>query len=191
MAVQSSDFFVVERSGAMYHTLASDILAYIQANLGNTQYEVPNIAARNALTGLSYGDKVFVVDASADATVTSGWALYRYITSGWQKIAEQESLDIDLSVNLNAIVTATNITVESSAGNNAVLPLANNTDAGLLAPAQNTKLGNLVVTQVTDLDDMRSKSHAAVTLAGNTNTNPLTISGQILGFSISQLTEAP
>lgn len=191
MAVQSSDMFLLERSGSMYHTLASDILAYIQSHLGTTQYEVATIAERNALNNLTYGDKVFVTDASADATVDAGWALYQYIGSGWRKLAEQESMDINLNVNLDAIVTPTNITVQSSAGSNAVLPLANNTNAGLLAPAQHTKLGHLLVSDVTDLDEMRSNSHVPVTLAGNANTNPLTLSGQTLGFSISQLIEAP
>ena len=191
MAVQSSDLFILERAGAMYHTLASDLLAYVQANVGTTQYEATDIAARNALSGLSYGDLVFVVDASADATVTSGWAIYQYIGSGWRKIAEEESVDINLQVDLNAIATPTNITVESSAGNNAVLNLANATNAGLLSPANYTKLANIIQTGMVDLDTMSANSHAPANLAGTTNTNPLTISGQTLGFSISQLTEAP
>ena len=36
-----------------------------------------------------------VVDASEDATVTSGWAEYIYANSTWIKIGEKESMDID------------------------------------------------------------------------------------------------
>lgn len=64
MALQGSDNFVIERGGTVYRTLGSDILAYVQANLGTTEYDVANIAARNALTGLSTGDRVFVLDAT-------------------------------------------------------------------------------------------------------------------------------
>ena len=48
------------------------------------------------------GQLVMVVDASADDTVTEGWAIYRRLTSAvdltqmasWQKVAEKESLDV-------------------------------------------------------------------------------------------------
>lgn len=131
MALQSADYFLVERSGAQYHARATDILAYVQANIGSSQYEAADINARNAMTGLSFGDLVFVTDASADATVTSGWALYQYIGSGWRKLAEEESMDVTFD------------------------------------------------------------THDPVTLAGNASTNPLTLSDQVAGFSISQLTELP
>lgn len=49
-------------------------------------------------TDLVDGLEVFVVDASGDpsGTVTSGWAIYRYIlsTTSWLKIAENESIDV-------------------------------------------------------------------------------------------------
>lgn len=40
-------------------------------------------------------ENVYVADASGDATVDAGWAIYKYIlaTTSWVKIAEQESLD--------------------------------------------------------------------------------------------------
>ena len=63
---------------------------------------------RTALTKTNQADMVFpgqlvmVVDASADDTVTEGWAIYRRLTSAvdltqmasWQKVAEKESLDV-------------------------------------------------------------------------------------------------
>ena len=57
---------------------------------------VADIAARNALTGMTDGAQVRVLDASADPGVDSGWAIYSYVESSqsWTKIAEQESLDI-------------------------------------------------------------------------------------------------
>jgi hypothetical protein len=194
MAVQGSDYFIIERAGAVYSTLASDILAYISANLGTSQYRVADIAARNALTGLSQGDTVMVDDASADATVTTGWALYQWLSAGvWRKIAEQESLDISVggATNLSYTASATQGVVVSDTGTDATIPAADGTNAGLMLPAQVGKLGHLTVTTATDLDAIRAASHAAVTLAGTTNSNPLTLSGQALGFSISQLTAAP
>ena len=192
MAVQGSDYFVIERAGAVYSTLASDILAYIQENVGTTQFQVADIAARNALTGLSLGDRVFVVDASADATVNTGWAIYVWRGAAFTKVAEEEGLDVVAGgANLSYTASPTQGVVVSSSGTDATIPAGNGTNAGLMVPAQFNKLGNLTVTAATDLDAMRGASHAAVSLAGTTNSNPLTLSGQALGFSISQLTAAP
>ena len=64
--------------------------------LGSIKYTVADITARNSLTGLKTGDLVFVTDATTDATVNRGWAIYRYSTTrpNWLKIAENESLDV-------------------------------------------------------------------------------------------------
>ena len=192
MAVQGSDYFIIERAGAVYYTLGSDILAYIQANIGTSEYEVPTIAARNALTGLSVGDRVFVADATADATVGLGWAIYVWRGSAWTKVAEQEGLDMVVAgTNLNFVAQPTQGQLQSSSGDDTVIPAANGTNAGLMVPGQFTKLGHIAVTAATDLDVLRGASHAAVSLAGTTNTNPLTLSGQQIGFSISQLSPAP
>ena len=192
MALQGSDYFMIERGGSVYHTLGSDILAYIQANIGSTQFEVANIAARNALTGLTVGDRVFVIDATGDATVTAGWAIYVWRGSAFTKVAEQEGLDVVIGgANLSYTASPTQGVVVSSTGDDAIIPAANGTNAGLMLPAQVDKLAHVSVTQAVDLDAMEGASHAAVTLVGSTNTNPLTRSGQQLGFSISQLTAAP
>lgn len=192
MAVQGSDYFIIERAGAVYYTLGSDILAYVQANIGTSEYEVATIAARNALTGLSVGDRVFVADATADATVGIGWAIYVWRGSAWTKVAEQEGLDMVVAgTNLNFVAQPTQGQLQSSSGDDTVIPAANGTNAGLMVPGQFTKLGHITVTAATDLDALRGASHAAVSLAGTTNTNPLTLSGQQIGFSISQLSPAP
>lgn len=195
MAVQGSDYFMVSRSGALYKILASDILAYIQAQTGTSEYRVADITARNALnSSLSAGDRVMVDDATGDATVSTGWALYQWLASNtWRKIAEQESLDITVggATNLAYSPGATNGVVTSDTGTDATIPAADSTNAGLMVPAQFAKLGHLAVTASTDLDAMRAASHAAVTLTGSPSTNPLTLSGQEIGFSIANLASAP
>lgn len=195
MAVQGSDSFMISRAGALYKVLASDILAYTEGQLGTSQYRVADITARNALDGsMSIGDRVMVDDASADATVSTGWALYQWLSSGvWRKIAEEESLDISVggATNLTYSAGATNGVVVSDTGTDATIPAGDGTNAGLMVPAQFNKLGHLSVTAATDLDAIRTASHAAVTLAGSASTNPLTITGQELGFSIVNLTAAP
>lgn len=59
---------------------------------------VDDIAARNAITAEN-AQTVYVVDASADATVTGGGALYiwRASTEAWIKMSEAESLDLSLT----------------------------------------------------------------------------------------------
>jgi hypothetical protein len=170
-------------------------LAYAEANLGVSQYRVADITARNALdSGMSVGDRVMVDDATADGTVVSGWALYQWLSSGvWRKIAEQESLDITVGgdTNLGYSAAATNGVVTSDTGTDATITAADGTNAGLMVPAQFNKLGFVSVTQAVDLDAIETASHAAVTLTGSGSTNPLTLSGQVLGFSIANLTSAP
>jgi hypothetical protein len=193
MAVQGSDLFLISRAGTHYKTLASDILAYIQANVGTSEYEVATSAARNALTGVSVGDRVFVTDATTDATVSSGWAIYVYRgASTWTKVAEQEGLDVVVGgADLTYTSGASNGIVVSSSGADATIPAATGAIAGLMVPAQFNKLGFLTVTAATDLDAMRTASHAAATVSGSASTNPVTISGQAIGFSIANLTTAP
>lgn len=195
MAVQGSDSFVISRGSTLYKTLASDILAYIESQIGTSQYRVADITARNALdASMSAGDRVMVDDASADATVTTGWALYQWLSTGvWRKIAEQESLDITVggATNLTYSAGPTNGVVTSDTGTDATIPAADGTNAGLMVPAQFNKLGFITVTGAVNLDTLAAASHAAVTLAGSASTNPLTLTGQTLGFSIANLTSAP
>lgn len=192
MALQGSDNFPIQRGGTMYRVLGSDILAYVQANIGTSEYDVANIAARNALVGLTTGDRVFVLDATGDATVNTGWAIYVWRGSAFTKVAEQEGLDVVAGgADLSYTAAPTQGTVVSSSGADAVIPAVDGTNAGLMLPAHKVKVDHLTVTAATDLNAMRTASHAAATLAGSTNTNPLTLTGQQLGFSISNLTLAP
>lgn len=192
MAVQGSDSFIISRGGALYKVLASDILSYAERQIGTTQFEVADITARNALSNLSVGDRVFVVDATGDATVDSGWAIYVWRGSAFTKVAEEDGLDVVAGgTSLGYSASATNGVVTSSTGTDATIPAADGTNAGLMIPAQFTKLSNISITQAVDLDALETASHAAVTLTGSATTNPLTLSGQVLGFSIANLTSAP
>lgn len=192
MAINSTDLFIIERSGVNYSATANDISNFVQTQIGTSEYEVADIPARNALTGLTLGDTVFVTDATGDATVDAGWALYRWMGSAFTKIAEEESLDIVIAnTDLSYVASPTQGVIQSSTGNNATVPAADATNAGLMVPAQFNKLTNITVTSPVDLDAINTASHAAVTLAGNVNNNPLTLAGQEMGFSISQLTACP
>lgn len=195
MAVQGSDSLMISRGGVLYKILASDILSYAELNLGTSQYRAADIAARNALdSGMSAGDRVMVDDATADGTVAAGWALYQWLSSGvWRKIAEAESLDITVGGDTNLAYSAspTNGVVTSDTGTDATIPAADGTNAGLMVPAQFNKLSFLTVTGAVNLDTLAGASHAAVTLAGSASTNPLTLTGQQIGFSIANLTSAP
>lgn len=192
MALQGSDNLMIERGGTLYRVLGSDILSYIQSNIGTSEYYVADITARNALTGLSTGDRAFVVDATGDATVSSGWAIYQWHSSAWTKVGEAEGLDMVAGgADLSYTPSPTQGVVVSSSGTDATLPAANGTNAGLMVPSQFNKLAFITITGAVNLDSVAGASHAAVTLAGTTNTNPLTLSGQTLGFSISQLSAAP
>lgn len=93
MALANTDLFIVERGGVQYKMTANQIADFVGAI---RDFTVADIPARNALTGLKVGDRVFVTNATADSTVVSGWAVYRVASIGpnvFQKIQEQESMD--------------------------------------------------------------------------------------------------
>lgn len=58
---------------------------------------VATISDRDALQNVNVNQLVLVTDASGDATVTSGAAMYYKTEGGYQKIAEYESLDLELT----------------------------------------------------------------------------------------------
>jgi hypothetical protein len=198
MALLSSDLLPIQRGGALYKILGSDILSYVQSNIGTSEYVAADIAARNALaSAMSVGDRVIVNDATGDATVNAGWAIYQWMGSGlWRKIAEQEGLDLTVggaaATNLGYTPGPSGGTVTSDTGVDALLPLADGTNAGLMAPANVVKLSHVTVTAATNLDTIRGASHAAVTASGSATTNPIVVdTGQVLSFSIAALATAP
>lgn len=139
MALSPSDLFVVQVGANIRKTDLAAITAYIQSQLGSTEYVAADISARDqtSLTNtLTPGDMVFVTDASADPTVTSGWAIYRWNGSAYTKLAEQEAIDVSITTNLGYTAAPGEGTVTSSNGTNATLPAATLTNAGLLLPAE-------------------------------------------------------
>lgn len=194
MAVTASDFFLAERGGSAYKLTGQDLLDFIRDNFGTTNYKVADIAARNALANLSLGDIVLVDDASADANVTAGWAMYQYLGVGtWQKVAEEESLDIVITTtNLGTSTTTTTVTITNSDGTDATINVATETDAGVMSAADKALINLLTVTGAVDLDAIAAASHPAASADGTAATNPVTVAaGQIIGFSISGLATLP
>ena len=74
-----------------------DMIDAAVAGMDNVLYAA-DIAARDALV-LTANAKVYVADASADATVTSGGATYFYYhaTTTFIKTSEEESLEIEVT----------------------------------------------------------------------------------------------
>lgn len=176
MALQNTDLFIVERAGVQYQMTANQIADFVGAV---RDYTVADITGRNTLTGLTPGDRVFVTDASSEADVNSGWAIYRVVSTGpnvFEKIQEQESMDmvITASTNLSVSRNAVSVTVESDTGTDAVIPLVDGTNAGLASPA------------------MFTNSHQAATAGLTSSSNPVNVSGsQVVTFNITQLTALP
>ena len=168
MALLDTDLLIVERGGTRYQMAASLVKAFVQAN-----FIVADIAARDALT-VAAGDEVYVVDATADATVDAGGAKYIYDGAAFLKVAEDESFDVTIApTDLAYTPSATNGLLTSSTGADATIPAVTAALAGLATP------------------DMLTNSHEAATAALTPTTNPVTVTGQAIGFSIAQLAPLP
>lgn len=82
------------------NTVEQKITALSNATSGKAvTHVVNNIAARDALTGISVGDQAYVKDATGDNTVTKGAAKYICVavtddTPTWDKTSEAESMDM-------------------------------------------------------------------------------------------------
>lgn len=175
MTLQTTDLFVVERGGVQYQMTASQIADFVGAV---KDFTAADITARDALSGLSVGDRVFVVDASADGTVDSGWAIYRVGSTGpiaFDKIQEGEGLDVVAAgSDLGYTAAAGSGTVTNSNGTPAVIPAVTATEAGLATPA------------------MFTNSHGAASAGGTAQSNPVVVNGsQQVSFNITQLTALP
>lgn len=178
MALQSTDLFIVERSGVQYKMTSDQIADFIGAV---RDYTAANITARNALTGLAVGDRVFVTDASTEADVDAGWAVYRVQSTGpnvFEKIQEQESMDIVVTggtTNLDYTPGPASGTITNDNGDNAVIPLADATNAGLMPPA------------------MFADSHPAASSGLTAAANPVVVNvgNQQITFNVTQLDTLP
>ncbi len=123
--------------------------------LGTTEFEVNDIASRDALTWLTVWDLVLVNDASDDATVNSGWAIYRTKTDlTFFKIAEWEWIDlvVDLSITKDWVKN----TIANSKGWTTIdITWATTTTAWLLTADDKTNLDN-VLTELSSNNDYQS-----------------------------------
>ena len=80
------------------------------------------------------------------------------------------------ATNLSYTASPTNGVVNSDTGTDATIPLASGTNAGLMAPTQFTKLSNINVTQVVDLDTIESD-----TVTNNAKVSNATHTGDVTG----------
>lgn len=99
--------------------------------------------------------------AAADALAAHANAADPHPTYLTQAEADQRyaASGITGATNLAATVSSTGVTVASDTGNDAVIPLADTTNAGAMAPAQVTKLAGL--TQVSVVNDLTTGGAAA------------------------------
>jgi len=175
MALQNSDLFIVERAGERYNMTADQIADFVGAV---RDFTAPDIDGRDLLTDPVVGDRIFVTDASADPDVDAGWAIYRLQSVGpnvYEKVQEQESMDVAIAVDLGYTAGATSGTITNTAGAPAVIPAVTATEAGLATPA------------------LLNASHVAAS-AGQTNTtNPIVIDSatQVATFNVAQLSPLP
>ncbi len=179
MALQNTDLFIVERAGVQYNMTADQIADFVGAIKDYTAADF------TALTNETYtgaadvkaGDRIFVTDASGDPNVDSGWAVYRYDGAAYQKVQEQESMDLVIvaNTNLDTTLSAASIVITNDNGTDATIPLADGTNAGLMSP---TQFNNQHVPAVTGL---------------TAATNPINIvpATQELTFGIDQLQDLP
>ena len=130
------EVYVTDATGSSAKRLfrEEDVQALIDAALasfGSTEV-VADITERDALTPLN-GTTVLVLDASDDATVTSGAAtyIYREATTTWVKISESESMDIALTwAALSGKPTSSPASIDAAVGNSHTH--ANLTQLGLI-----------------------------------------------------------
>jgi hypothetical protein len=135
-------------------TEVQNLIYQSEINLG-TNYSVANIAARNALTGLTIGDNVFVTDAG-----DGKWAIDKVVgITGGNPVFERI---MDKDVYLNSISKeAIKGTYES------------NPDTNAFTDAAETKVNYLTVTSAINLDKViqNDELNTSTTLANATNTD--------------------
>lgn len=177
MALQTTDLFIVERAGVQYQMTANQIADFVGAI---RDFTFADIVGRDSLADVKVGDRVFVTDASSDSTVDAGWAIYRVSTTSpitYEKIQEQESLDIvvSASTNLGVNITSAGITITNDTGTDAIIPIADSTNAGLMSP--------------TAFESIHNAASAGLT----PETNPIVIdqNTQEVTFNITQLDFLP
>lgn len=91
----------------VYHVDLSGTVTELTSphTIATNQDVFANSAAMAAATGQLPGDIAYVVDASGDATVTTGAAMYVWDGTTWKKIAEFESMDFVLASAISPAAT--------------------------------------------------------------------------------------
>ena len=182
MSLVNTDLFLVERASVQYKMTADQIATFVGAVKDLTATSYANVLAGTFVGGAiaKAGDRVFVADATGDITVVSGWAIYR-ITSVAPivvvKIQEQESMDLVINAitNLSMQRNASSVTILSDTGTDAIIPLADATNAGLASPSMFT--------------NEHVKAVAGLTTVANTIKEKAIT--QAITFGITQLTALP
>ena len=195
MAFQLTDNLVHERAGTHYRGTVQELAEAVNQQIGNVHpAPAADIAARDAVTGLSPLDIVHVTDDG-----TGQWARYQATAvdaagmgTAWELIASQSQLT-SVNSDLGYTPSPTDGTVTNSAGNDATIPLGTGTNAGLLSPADFDKLGFLSVTAAADVDQLVTDSHVPAVTAGTATTNPIIVDAatQSFSFDIAGLAVAP
>ena len=98
-----AEMYITDASGTprslgnstMITNIANDAITQALATTNLIEI-VPNIAARDALASVNRNQLVLVTDATGDASVTAGAALYAFRNSDdtWHKVSEYESMDV-------------------------------------------------------------------------------------------------
>ena len=181
MALTTTDLFIVQRGGTQYKMTPSDLITFLNTNQDLTALTYADLQSETFVGGETarVGDNVYVVDASGDSTVGSGWAIYRVTdisTFAFIKINEGEGLDIVINpTNLAYTANPAQGTITNTNGDDVTIPLADGTNAGLASP------------------QMVQDSHVKAYAGGSTSTNPININNttQEVNLNFDQLAELP
>lgn len=134
-------------------------------NIPTKKQDVVNTYANLPSVNQQPGDVAFVQDATGDPTVETGAAMYIYDGTDWKKVAELGVIDIVTDLGVTNITTTT-LDITSSTGDDATIPAATTTAAGVMTAAQ-----------VQAIAALQAASHAAVTVSDGA-TIDFTLTGQ-------------
>lgn len=100
-------------------------------------------------------------------------------------VALLDDISVGSGANLSYTSSPTNGIVNSDTGSNATLPLGTTINAGLISPANTTKLSNVTVTQPVNLDTMESN-----VATNNTKVSNATHTGEVTGATTLTITSS-
>lgn len=134
-----------------------------------TIHSAPDIAGRDALATAGTVDNLDVVHVADDGD--SKWARYQNLGTSaapaWTKISDEDALSAGLgATNIGYTASPTQGVVTNTSGSDGTIPAADATNAGLLLPAEKTKLAGLTTP---DLGYTASATQGLVTNAGGTD----------------------